>query len=59
MLVVGWAASLAVRPGTFAHGPVIASVMPGAMMLTKRVRPSAENVGPVNSESLSWLRAIA
>ncbi len=41
------------------QGPVMARVKPGSCMFTKRTRPSAVNVGPQNSESLSWFRAIA
>ena len=46
----------------------MASVMPGAWMLTNRILPSGENIGPVNSEYvaappevplLNMLRAIA
>ena len=37
----------------------MARVMPGVWMLTKSTLPSAENVGPVNSESFSMFRAIA
>ena len=56
------------QPRYLDQGPVIASVMPGLWMLTKRTLPSGENVGPVNSEYVgsplhvpmtSWLRAIA
>lgn len=56
------------QPRYLPQGPVMARVMPGSWMLTKRILPSGENVGPVNSENvgapllvplLSWLRAIA
>ena len=45
-------------PWGLSQGPVMANIVPGCWMLTNSVRPSGENVGPVNSESSAALRAM-
>jgi SAM-dependent methyltransferase len=47
------------QPRYRSHGPVMASVRPGSCRLTNSTLPSSVKVGPQNSESLSWLRAMA
>jgi hypothetical protein len=36
-------------PRYFFQGPVMARVIPGTWMFTKRIFPSGQKVGPVNS----------